>query len=98
MAKKQTANSTEEEVVVTRSARKPKEDEKQAKAKPASVKAPRKSRLKETFSELKKVSWPTFGKTMKQTGMVLSVVLLFGVLVLGLDLLISFIIDLLTSI
>lgn len=59
---------------------------------------PRKSRIKETFSELKKVSWPSFAKTMKHTGMVLSVVLIFGLLVFGLDSLVSFIIKLITSI
>ena len=58
---------------------------------------PKKSRVKETFGELKKVSWPSFSKTMKQTGMVLSLVLIFGVVVLGIDLLISFIINLLSS-
>ena len=59
--------------------------------------APKKSRIKETFGELKKVTWPSFGKAMKQTGMVLAIVLIFGVVVLGLDLLISFIINLLSS-
>lgn len=58
----------------------------------------KKSRIKETFSELKKVSWPSFVKTMKHTGMVLSVVLIFGLLVFGLDSLVSFIIKLITSI
>ena len=58
---------------------------------------PKKSRVKETIGELKKVTWPTLSKTMKQTGMVLSLVLIFGVLVLGIDLLISFIINLLSS-
>ena len=53
----------------------------------------KKSRIKETFGELKKVTWPSFSKAMKQTGMVLSLVLVFGVLVLGIDLLISFIIN-----
>lgn len=58
----------------------------------------RKSRIKETFSELKKVSWPSFGKTMQQTGMVLSVVFIFGLLVLGLDLLVTYLLKLITSI
>lgn len=62
-----------------------------------SAPAPKKGRAKETIAELKKVTWPSFGKTMKQTGMVLSIVVLFGVLVLGIDLLISFIINLLSS-
>ncbi len=76
--------------------------EKKQKAKKVSKKAGsgevKRSRIKETFAELKKVTWPTFGKTMKQTGMVLSVVLIFGVVVFGFDLLISYIIKLLSSI
>ena len=33
--------------------------------------------FKETFSELKKVTWPSFGETMKQLGAVIAVVLCF---------------------
>ena len=57
-----------------------------------------KRKAKETISELKKVTWPSFGKTMKQTGMVLSVVLVFGLLVLGIDSLISLILKLINKI
>ena len=52
------------------------------------------SKTKETISELKKVSWPSFGKTMKQTGMVISVVVIFTLLVLGIDSLLSWLISL----
>lgn len=45
----------------------------------------KRSRAKETVSELKKVSWPSFAKTMKQTGMVISVVVIFMLLVIGID-------------
>ena len=45
----------------------------------------KRSRTKETVSELKKVSWPSFGKTMKQTGMVISVVVIFMLLIIGID-------------
>lgn len=58
---------------------------------------PKKSRIKETFGELKKVTWPSFGKAMKQTGMVLLIVAIFGVLVFGIDTLVSFIISKLSS-
>lgn len=34
-------------------------------------------KLKEVFSELKKVTWPTFGKVMKATGVVIVVVVVF---------------------
>lgn len=52
------------------------------------------SKTRETMSELKKVSWPSFGKTMKQTGMVISVVAIFTLLVLGIDSLLSWLISL----
>ncbi len=74
----------------------PKENKK-ANAKKSQSGEVKRSRIKETFAELKKVTWPSFGKTMKQTGMVLSVVLVFGVVVFGFDLLISYIIKLLSS-
>ena len=34
-------------------------------------------KLKEVFSELKKVTWPSFGKVMKSTGIVLTVIVSF---------------------
>ena len=61
-------------------------------------KEPRRSRTKETISELKKVSWPTFGKTMKQTGMVISVVAIFMLVTLGIDSLLSWLLKLITNI
>lgn len=59
---------------------------------------PKRSRVKETMSELKKVSWPSIGKTLKQTGMVLSVVLIFTLVTLGIDLLLSKLLELITNI
>ena len=41
--------------------------------------------FKETFAELKKVSWPSFGKVVKQTGIVLVVVVIFLVVITGFD-------------
>lgn len=35
------------------------------------------------FSELKKVHWPTFKQVMKATGIVLGIVILFGIVLLG---------------
>lgn len=87
--------TVEETVVAPAKTKKEKAPKKNKKAKVDA--AQKKSKIKETFGELKKVSWPSFGKTMKQTGMVLSIVLIFGVVVLGIDLLISFIINLLSS-
>ena len=34
-------------------------------------------KIKEVFSELKKVTWPSFGKVIKSTGAVLAVVIAF---------------------
>lgn len=42
-------------------------------------------KLKEVFSEIKKVSWPSFGKVVKQTGVVLGVVALFLVVISLMD-------------
>ena len=91
MAKKAVETESQEKVDVKVT----KQQKKQKKEKASAT--PKKSRIKETFGELKKVTWPSFGKTMKQTGMVLSVVLIFGVLVLGIDLLVGEIIKLLSS-
>ena len=44
-----------------------------------------KRKTKETFSELKKVTWPTFGEVCKKTGVVLVVVLVFAVVLFGID-------------
>lgn len=43
------------------------------------------TKIKDVFSELKKVSWPTFGKVVKQTGVVLIVVLIFLVVITAFD-------------
>lgn len=44
-----------------------------------------------TFAELKQVSWPSFGTTMKGLGAVLVVTLVFLVVLLGIDQLLAFI-------
>lgn len=54
-------------------------------------------KLKETGSELKKVSWPTFGKVMKQTGVVLAVVAVFTVVLFGIDYLLGLLFNLFRS-
>ena len=55
-------------------------------------------RLKETFSELKRVSWPTFPKVIKGTGVVLVVVLVFLVVVTGINSGLEALLKLITSI
>ncbi|MCQ2399857.1 MAG: preprotein translocase subunit SecE [Clostridia bacterium] len=42
-------------------------------------------KMKEVFSEIKLVSWPTFGKVVKQTGVVLLVVIVFLVCIAVFD-------------
>lgn len=42
-------------------------------------------KFKEMISELKKVTWPKFPKVVKQTGVVLGVILIFLVLVTAID-------------
>ena len=42
-------------------------------------------KTKDVFSELKKVSWPTFSKVVKKTGIVLVVVLIFLIVITAFD-------------
>ena len=53
-------------------------------------------KTRETVSELKKVTWPTFGDVCKKTGVVLSFVLLFAIVLFGLDALLWYLFGLLT--
>ena len=43
------------------------------------------NKIKDDFAELKRVSWPTFGKVVKQTGVVIAVVLVFLVVITAFD-------------
>ena len=68
----------------------PKKEEAQKETKKEAKKSKKeggklKRKTKEVFSELKKVTWPTFGQVMKKTGTVLVVVLCFAVVLLGID-------------
>lgn len=54
-------------------------------------------KIKEVFSELKKVTWPSFGKVVKQTGVVLGVVAVFLVAIALMDLGLTAILDLLVG-
>ncbi len=55
-------------------------------------------KLKETFSELKRVTWPTFPKVLKSTGVVLAVVIVFLVVVTAINFGLQALLDLITSI
>ena len=43
------------------------------------------AKLKETFSELKRVTWPKFGTVLKTTGLVLVIVFAFLAIITGID-------------
>lgn len=75
-------NSAEEKVVEVKA-----KDVAKDKKKKNKVKAPNKiaKALKDTGNELKKVSWPKFLEVVKQTGVVLVVVVVFALVLFGLD-------------
>ena len=53
-------------------------------------------KIKEVFSELKRVSWPSFGKVVKATCVVLVVVLIFLVVATGINRGLQELLDLIT--
>ena len=55
------------------------------------------SKIKAAFSELKKVSYPSFGSVVKKTAVVLSVTLIFLIVVIGIDQLLYLLYNLLTK-
>ncbi len=57
----------------------------------------KRGKIKETFGELKKVTWPSFATVVKQTGIVLAVVLVFLVVLTGFDLLLGWLYDILVA-
>ena len=75
----------------------PKKEEPKKAEKPKKKKKDKKpskmaKRLKETSSELKKVTWPKFGTVLKQTGVVLAVTAAFLLVVFGIDRLCSWLV------
>lgn len=68
-------------------------------AKVKKEKKPKENKLgkktREIASELKKVTWPSFRDVVKKTGVVLAVVLIFAVVIFGIDVLLSVLLDLL---
>ncbi|MBQ7924613.1 MAG: preprotein translocase subunit SecE [Clostridia bacterium] len=53
------------------------------------------AKFKETFSELKRVTWPTLPTVLKTTGVVLVIVFAFLVVVTGVDSLLGWLLSLL---
>ncbi len=76
-------------------------EEKEKNAKNKEKKKKGKGRLvkatKETMSELKKVTWPTFGDVVKKTGVVIAFVLIMGVFLYGINTLLGWLVGLLFS-
>lgn len=80
------------ETAPVRSVKQAKQPAKKAKQK---AKKPKRNLTKEVISELKKVSWPSFSKVVKQTSVVIAVVLVFTLVLLGFDKLFSIFYDIL---
>jgi len=84
-------NLTKEEKTLTK--QELKEQKKQEKLKQQKAKEKQKKekkpglfkKLKEAWSELKKVTWPGFSSVVKKTGVVILVVVLFTVVLFGID-------------
>lgn len=88
--KAQVKSEQTEEVVVKKPEQKVKKTKQNDKKAKNNKKAPKekgkiKRKVKETLSEFKKVTWPSFGEVCKRTGVVLTVVAVFAVIVFGLD-------------
>ena len=86
--------STEEKVVETKAKNKVVEVKAKDTKKKKNTKKPNKlaKSLKETGNELKKITWPTFKEVVKQTGIVLAVVLIFTIVLFGLERLCSWLV------
>ena len=54
-------------------------------------------KTKETVSELKKVTWPTFGEVVKKTGIVIAFVIIFGLFLFGVNTLLGWLANLLIT-
>ena len=54
------------------------------------------AKLKETFSELKRVTWPKFTTVLKTTGVVLVIVAAFLAVVTGVDALLGWLLELIS--
>ena len=54
------------------------------------------AKCRETFSELKRVTWPSFTTVLKTTGVVLVIVVAFLAVVTGVDALLNFLLGLIS--
>ena len=95
-------NSAKEEKTLTK--QELKEQQKQEKLKNKKLKKEKKEKkgglfrkLKEAWSELKKVTWPGFSSVVKKTSVVILVVLIFTVVLFGIDYLLGLLYNLFMS-
>ncbi|MBO7508270.1 MAG: preprotein translocase subunit SecE [Clostridia bacterium] len=70
--------------------------DKNQKAKAQKQPNPKQNKVKETVAELKKVTWPTFPKVVKNTLLVLVIVLISTAVLFGIDYVLSLLYKLLT--
>ena len=89
----ETAEVAEVKAEKSKEQKQPKKDK---KAKNQAKKEPRSNKAKETVAELKKVTWPTFPKVVKNTLLVLGIVLIFTIVLFGIDYGLSWLYKLLT--
>ena len=71
--------------VVEKKSKNKEAEKKQVKQKKDKKVEKKPSKVKETVSELKKVTWPTFGKVVRNTLLVLGIVLAFTIVLFGID-------------
>lgn len=100
-------NEQNVEVETTAKAEEPKENKEKVKASDKKVKSKKQAKktkqssfsdkIKGTYNELKKVTWPSFGKVVKQTGVVLAFVIIFVLILLGFNSLFGWLFDLFTK-
>ena len=88
--KQEVSDSSETKVVgtkkVTKAETKAGENKKGKDSKKKAKKSePKQNKVKETVAELKKVTWPTFPKVVKNTLLVLGIVVIFTVVLFAID-------------
>ena len=94
---KSDSKKEEKELQKSSQSNKPDKSKKQDKNKKPNAFVRGGKKIKETFAETKRVTWPTFGKALKATGIVLGIVLIFIVVVTGVNYGFSTLLELLTS-
>lgn len=95
LTEKQQLKLAKEQAKKDKAIQKEKAKKKKEEARAKAGKVGLKQHIKETGSELKKVSWPSFKEVMKKTGIVIAVVLFFAVVLFAFDYLLHFLYDLL---